>query len=209
MKKFLLSIILALSVLGVYAQAENESGKKLLFVYIAHDSNTPVQQLCDRLRSYYEEATIYEGNVTIFYLGNEDNPIVIEVNTDRDNRQDFDKFISELQNQNFHTVYPLADLQNIVNLFDRLNLATEDGKSLNYETADWFFYVTPRFWDNSYHEELVSRLCFTLGTEAFDMYKFQIKFYYPENNEIKINEEYPFGFKNYGNLNNTFYSYPY
>ena len=123
MKKFLLSIILALSVLGVYAQAENESGKKLLFVYIAHDSNTPVQQLCDRLRSYYEEATIYEGNVTIFYLGNEDNPIVIEVNTDRDNRQDFDKFISELQNQNFHTVYPLADLQNIVNLFDRLNLS--------------------------------------------------------------------------------------
>lgn len=63
MKKFLLSIILALSVLGVYAQAENESGKKLLFVYIAHDSNTPVQQLCDRLRSYYEEATIYEGSI--------------------------------------------------------------------------------------------------------------------------------------------------
>lgn len=209
MKKILLTLVLILSVFGAYAQTDSDSNKKLLFVYIAHDSGTPVQQLCDRLRSYYEEATIYEGNVTVFYLANEDNPIIIEVNTDRDNRQDFEKFISELQNQNFHTVYPLVDLQKIVELQSRLNIASEDGKTLQYDTADWFFYVTSRFWGNGYHEELVSRLCFTLGTDAFDMYKFQIKFYYPEDDDLKADEKTPFGLKNYGNLNNAFYYYPY
>jgi hypothetical protein len=117
--------------------------------------------------------------------------------------------ISAIQNNNSHPVYPINDLQHIIQLFGKLNLTKEDGVTLQYDTVDWFFYVTSNFWQKNYNEELIAKLCFVLGTENFDKYNFQMKFYHPEYDEFKVDEKMPFGPKNYADINNAFYYYSY
>ncbi|MBR2049121.1 MAG: hypothetical protein IKK27_02685 [Alistipes sp.] len=209
MKKFLFVIFALLATYSVSAQTILDSDKKMLFVYISHDNLVNQDKLCDRLRGYYEEAVMYPGNVTVFYLANEDNPIVVEVNTNRDNRQDFEKFISAIQDYNFHAVYPLADVQHIIEIFNRLDFVGDDGKTLNYNTADWFFYVTSKFWEDGYHQDVVANLSFIMGADQYDPYNFQVKFYFPEYAFPKINEETPFGVKNLGGMNKLFYGFTY
>lgn len=207
---FLLIVVAVLTVFKVSAQnSYSDIQKKFLFVYIAHDNQTSVENLCTKLRVYYEESVIYQGNVAVFYLANESNPMIVEINTPDDNRDDFEKMISMIQNNNSHPVYPINDLQQILKLFEKLKLTRDDGLSLQYETVDWFFYVTSNFWDRNYNEELVAKLCFVMGTENFDKYNFQMKFYHPDYDEFKVDEKYPFGLKNYADINNAFYYYSY
>lgn len=209
MRKFILVIMALLATYTVSAQTMLESDKKMLFVYIAHDNLINQDKLCERLRGYYEEATMYSGNVTVFYLANEENPIIIEINTDRDNRQDFEKFISEIQSHNFHAVYPRVDLQRIVEIFNRLDFVAPDGKTMQFNTADWFFYVSSKFWENGYHHDLVANLAFVMGADQFDIYSFQMKFYFPEYATPKVDNKAPFGDRNLANMNKLYYGVTY
>ena len=59
MKRLLLcAVVLLASFTGVFAQ-DSDIQKKFLFVYIAHDNQTSVDNLCTKLRVYYEESIIY------------------------------------------------------------------------------------------------------------------------------------------------------
>ena len=82
------SLLFGLS--SVHAQRSSE--QDFSFIYIAHDENTPVQYLIERLQMAYSDAINYPDEIAVvFYLPNGDAPLCVEVNTKSDNRADFDK----------------------------------------------------------------------------------------------------------------------
>lgn len=204
MKKFLLVLISSVSLmLSVSAQDQT-----LTFVYIAHDNQTPVSRLCDVLQEYYDAAVNYDGYRTIFYLSNEDQPFIVEVNTSQDNRGQFERLLNAIQVKNSHYVNPYVDVREIVKLFNREDFVTSTGALDGVSYVDWCFYVTPRFWKSS-DKEIIQNLCFAMETDKMDSYNIAVKVYYSEQDDSVLNDKNPFGDKNYCGINQMCRIYTY
>ena len=113
MRKIL--FLLALSVICVAASAQSKSFE---FYYIAHDRETPVADLCDRLEEAYEMTRRYDDIAAIFYLPNFNEPKVVKVNLPGDNREDFDNLLSELRLKVSHEIFPEHDYAAILDLIN-------------------------------------------------------------------------------------------
>lgn len=181
-------LMLALPVMG-YAQS-----KSLEFYYIAHDRTTPVSDLCQRLESVYETALSYDDFAVIFYLPNYDEPMVVKINLDGDNRDDFTNLISELRIKTSHEIYADIDYATIIDLINQNDFIDSEGNP-TYSSVLFCWYVNPDFWQFQYNEKLIASLYFNLELEKYQGYV-TTQVWHARGDGIKVNKRYPFGTKN-------------
>jgi hypothetical protein len=180
--------MLALPVMG-YAQS-----KSLEFYYIAHDRTTPVSDLCQRLESVYETALSYDDFAVIFYLPNYDEPMVVKMNLDGDNRDDFKNLISELRIKTSHEIYADIDYATIIDLINQHDFIDSEGNA-TYTSVLFCWYVNPDFWQFQYNEKLIASLYFNLELEKYQGYV-TTQVWHAQGDGINVNKRYPFGTKN-------------
>lgn len=142
-----------------------EKEKKYQFVYIAHDSETPIQRLIPRLHDYRIDAMEGASDL-IIYLSSGVNPIIVEYNDKVQNESEFDDILlAELNERVSHDVDPEVDIERIVELINNnefLVRTTDGDKYLNYESAAFDFYVNPKFWTLNNNESIIVPLYFSL-----------------------------------------------
>lgn len=179
------------------------------FVYIDHEVNTPVNKLCEKLKELYDDA--YEmGDVLIIYLstGLPDEGYcmmsltnvkdVTERNLDKE--EAFDKIIGALQNSNYHSVNPKADVSNILKLFETYNYQDDNGK-LSYKNVKLSFYVGSRFWTLGYEYSVLSYLYALLGVADMPLGTFTYNVMASLADRPKYEEGKPFGELNLQGIN--------
>lgn len=208
MKRFiLLSLLLMSSALVSGGQTKNEvSDKTLCFAYVSHGSETSVNSLVKYLESRYEKALETDDFVFVVYLSDGDTPLIVEVNTESDNRSDFEKLIYGLKLKPLHETDPEKDIKNIVSLFDRLDFVDEKTNEIRYGLVDWHFHVNSGFWKLGYNESLIASLCFVMGVDHFKSDNFRLRCYFSRYDEFEVDETHPFGKRNLCSLEfNPFY----
>lgn len=168
--------------------------KSLEFYYIAHDRTTPVSVLCNRLEQVYETALSYDDCAVIFYLPNYDEPIVVKMNLEGDNRDDFKTIISELRLKPAHEIFPDVDYPAIVDLINRHDFIDDEGNP-TYSSVLFCWYVNPDFWQFNYNEELIASLYFNLELDKYMGYV-DTQIWHADGDGIAVNAQYPFGTKN-------------
>lgn len=186
-------LILMLIPLVVSAQKQS-----LEFFYIAHDRTTPVNELCDRLEEIYEDALSDEDYAVIFYLPNYDSPIVVKINLEGENRDDFQKLISELRVKTQHEIYVDKDLETITEIFNSHDFITEDGQH-TFDSVLLCWYINPDFWLFNYNEAIIASLYWSLEMEQYHKAGYittEIWHAAGDGLEKNVNERYPFGRKN-------------
>ena len=199
MKKF---IILALSILllgntGIMA----DSSTDLYFIYIAHDRTSSVKSLTSTLLDIYNSCVKY-GYAGVFYLSNGDEPIIVNVNFAKDNREDFNALIGELQDKTSHDVSPGTDVKRIVEIFNNDDFIDEKG-NLRYTSVTWNYYVSELFWKMGYNESVIARLNWIMNFTFMKDEDIYVNVFHPSNDQLELTE-LPFGEKNIGNINEEF-----
>lgn len=175
--------------LAAFAQSQSFE-----FYYIAHDRSTPVNDLCDRLEEFFETADQYDDCAVIFYLPNYDEPLIVKVNLEGDNRNDFKNLISELRLKSFHEIYADVDCANIMDLINKHDFIDEEGNP-KYTSVTFNWYVNPDFWQFLYNEELIASLYFNLDLNKYKGYV-TTQIWHAQGDGLKVDPKYPFGSKN-------------
>jgi hypothetical protein len=182
--------------------------KSMCFVYVAHSENTSVSSLVEYLDSRYERAVQDKEFTLIIYMANMDEPLIVEVNTPSDNRDSYNALISELKGgRSYHPVYPDYDLERLVELFEVNDFVADGSNVLDYRSVDWHFHVTSDFWNKGYNESLIASLCFVMGVEHFESDNFRLRCYFSRYDDLKYDMDYPFGQKNYCDMDFKPYYY--
>ena len=187
------SLLVGLS--SVHAQRSSE--QDLSFIYIAHDENTPVQYLVERLQMAYSDAINYPDEIAvIFYLPNGDVPLCVQVNTKSDNRADFAKIVDELQTKRSHNIEPKTDCQRIQDIFNENDIVDQNGSPL-YKSVTWTYYVNSTFWSLQNNEYVIATLCFVMDMEPMikSGYLKVDVLYSGEYDVLPYDKESPFGSK--------------
>ena len=189
-----------------YAQTET---KNYQFVYIDHEVNTPANQVCNKLKELYEDALETE-DVLIIYLSTglpSEGYCMMSLTglkDDTEKKQDteeaFNKIVGALQNSNYHSVNPKADVQNIIDVFDTYPYQKENGK-LAYKNVKLSFYVGSRFWTLGYNYSVLSYLYALLNVADMpkDSYSFNIMA--SRSDKPNYTEGMPFGSLNLQGIN--------
>lgn len=186
MRKIL--FLLALSVICVAASAQSKSFE---FYYIAHDRETPVADLCDRLEEAYEMTRRYDDIAAIFYLPNFNEPKVVKVNLPGDNREDFDNLLSELRLKVSHEIFPEHDYAAILDLINEHDFVDEYGDPA-YTSVTFSWYINREFWLFGYNEDIIASLYFVLELDKYEGYVTS-QFWYPSDVSIDADKDKPFG----------------
>lgn len=208
------SIIASLAMLFVLITLPTQNScaqqaKNYQFIYIDHEVNTPVNQLCAKLKELYEFAD-ETGDALIIYLStglpSEEYRMLSLKNLkdvtgkDLDTEEAFNNIIGALQNANYHAVNPKADVNNIINLFDTYNYQDEKG-ALTYKTVKLNFYVGSRFWTYGYDYSVLSYLYSLLDVVNMPKGIFSFNVMISHSDKPKYPEEKPFGDANLQGIN--------
>lgn len=138
-----------------------KSDKTFRFVYIAHDVNTPVARLVERLREVRNNA-LDDYEDVVFYLANGANPIIVEFNVGENNQSDFDDILLvELNDRNSHNVDAETDKATILDLLNGLDII-DANKRMKYESTQFNFYITPNYWNLKNNDFIIAPLFFAL-----------------------------------------------
>lgn len=204
MERMLLIIAFMLAgVLGV--QAQDYSKVNLHFVYIDHEPSTPVNQLCQRIRTLRDDAIEVE-DALIVYLSDGRQSLLSFTNLqdvygkNRDKNDAFVDIIAALQDANSHDVIAQEDRKNILRLFDEYNFVDENGRFLfNSVTMD--FYVGPEYWTLGNHEKVISHLFVDFDAASFPKEKLSFNVFKPKGLSLNYQEGIPFGDNNIEGIN--------
>lgn len=210
MKSSLLSIVLLLVGMVLPIQIINaQQAKNYQFVYIDHEINTPVNQLCKRLKELYDFAE-QTDDVLIIYLSTglpSDGNCMLSLKNlkdvtekNLDSEEAFNNIIGALQNANYHSVIPKADIDNIINLFDTYSYQDESG-ALKYKSVKLNFYVGSRFWEQGYEYSVLSYLYSILGVEDMPSGTFSYNIMISHSDKPQYVEGKPFGDINLQGIN--------
>lgn len=182
--------ILALMFFSCAAALAQE--KTLRFFYIAHDENTISQKLISELEGNYNDAINRPDDIAaVFYLPNGDYPLVVRVNTNHSNTNDFGKIVDELQNNLSHNVDVSTDLKTIPEIFN--DIENVGGKKA-FSNVEWNYYINSTFWDLGYNESVIAALSWILEMPAaVASGHLKLNFYADENDVLAYDEECPFG----------------
>lgn len=195
--KRLFSILLILTAyLPLQAQTDSRN-RDLSFIYVAHDENTPVQVLINRLQDVYNDALNYpDERAAIFYLPNGGYPLVVCVNTGANNQSAFGELIDELQSKRSHDIDCQTDLERIQSIFADNDIIDADGTP-KFRSVDWVYYVNSTFWNLGNHEYIIASLFWIMDMEQLikSQYMRVYIYYSGENDIIPFNDELPFGDK--------------
>lgn len=205
LRNILTCLVLGCLSFSLYAQDEQEEAyvwdkkeKSFRFVYIAHDVNTPVSRLSERLKNIRNDAA-EGGEDVIFYLASGSNPIVVEYNVGKDNKTDFDEvLLAELNERNSHDVDPETDVDAIFELLDNVDFADENHR-LKYGSVKFNFFVNPKFWTLKNNESIIVPVYF-----CFDVPKLtggRVQFQIMEAREDRLPEGNLFGEKDVEGIN--------
>ena len=194
-------MMLLVCILLSFQSISAQQTKNYQFVYIDHEVNTPVNKLCQKLKELYDDA--YEtGDVLIIYLSTglpsegycmQSLTNIKDVTEKKlDTEEAFDKIIGALQNSNYHSVNPKADVNNILNLFETYNYLDNNGK-LSYKNVKLSFYVGSRFWTLGYEYSVLSYLYALLGVADMPLGVFSYNVMASLADKPKYEEGKPFG----------------
>lgn len=213
MKRFL-SIVFIIALAAGLMQA-----RSLRLVYIAHDVNTPVEQLVSKIEGYYENLEDYadEGDKdrTILYLSSGSNPIIANMESGNRDEENYRRVIRELYERNFHDVDTEVDMEKILELLNEYDFLTPEGR-LDMSQLKFEFFVTPTYWSMKQNESFIAPLFYALGLERLcdpssPDYNRGVTFriFFPSIEELRRSigtDGMPFGAKNPGNINNILQS---
>lgn len=201
----LLLTLVVLPVQNVYAQ----QARNYQFVYIDHEVDTPVNQLCKKLKELYDFAE-QTDDILIIYLSTgipSEGYCMLSLKNLKDvtekqldSEDAFNNIIGALQNANYHSVNPKADVNNIINLFDTYSYQNESG-ILAYKSVKLNFYVGSRFWAHGYEYLVLSYLYTILGVADMPSDKFSYNVMIPHQDRPKFSEGKPFGDINLQGIN--------
>ncbi len=193
MKRFVI-IIMAMLFVAAPLMAQNTK-KKLNFVYITHSDGTQTDRLIVRLREEFNRV-LRMKEPTVFYLTNGRAPLVVQINTENDNRKDFGEIVYQLQSMRSHSVNPQTDIRTIMSLVEDLEIEDTNGRP-TYTKVDWIYYVNSSFWQAGYNESIIAKLYWILDMQQWENANYMsLRIYYGEKDPLPINEEAPFGNKN-------------
>ncbi len=196
MKRLVVTAVCMLTLLVNSWGQNDKSAKELYFIYIAHDENTAVGSLVNRLSEIYDDARNYpEERELIIYLANDDDPKVVQVNTDNDNQNDFGFIVNDLQTKTSHTINPIVDRETIISIFNENDIIDEEGNP-RYRFVDWNYYVNSTFWSLGNNEDIIAALFFIMNMEKMiESGYMRVSVLYGEGEGLKYNKTLPFGTK--------------
>ena len=200
MKRVIFILMFILST--VFAVAATPRVKALRFYFLTHDDKTPVRRVYEQLQQCYRDAMQF-GDSYVFYLSNSDSPIVVQLNTTHDNREDFERLIGELVNKSSHKVSPGRDVPTIIDIMAKLQLFDEDGR-MNYSSVRLNFYISSLFWQMQYNESLLASLYFSLDVPRLKEQGIEFNVFTSQDDVIIYDEQMPFGPLNLGGINESF-----
>lgn len=186
----------------LYAQEETMKAKQdFSFVYIAHDPDTKLESLTPRIRNSYNIA-VSQQVPTIFYLANGNSPIIVKVNFEDSNEEDFDKvLIKELQENTSHNVNGSYDHDRIHQLLTIHNFADEEGQ-LIYQHVNFDFYAGSTFWTLKNNEHVIAALFFELNIAHYINSEGRMSFHVNcPRAASNIDPDIPFGLMNLDGIN--------
>lgn len=185
----------------VTAHAQTDDYRKTMcLAYVAVDDDTSTEEVIGYLEARYAKALETEDFILVMYLANDDEPMIVQVNTPYDNRGDFPTLVEAVRFGENHGVNPKYDVRRLTGLIESLDFLKQGTSQVIYRAVDWHFHVTSGFWEKGYNESLISTLCFVIGVEHFDTDNFRLRCYFSRNDDLVYDEEAPFGEKNYCNL---------
>jgi len=179
----------------IVTEATETASQSFSFVYIAQDSDMPVQEMEKKLQTAWNRAV--QNGPTIFYLSRGlDEPLIVKVNTESDdNRTDFDNALLPAINQGVsYSVDGPHDKQQILNLLQEHRIVGEDGAAL-YKETNFDFHVGQDFWTSGNNETVIAALFFELNIKRYISEEFHFNVFCPRT--ITYNEDAgPFGMLN-------------
>ena len=186
-------------------RAQDYSKVNLHFVYIDHEPTTPVNQLCQRIRTLRDDAIEVE-DALIVYLSDGRQSLLSLTNLEdkkgmeRDKSEAFVNIIAALQDANSHDVRAQDDRNNILKLFEEYNFVDDEGRFLfNSVTMD--FYVGPEYWVLGNNEKVISHLFVDFDAASFPKEKLAFNVFKPKEQALDYPEGMPFGDNNIDGIN--------
>lgn len=203
--KIIFVAVVLMIVGSLSVQAQDYSKVNLHFVYIDHEPSTPVNQLCQRIRTLRDDAIEVE-DALIVYLSDGRQSLLSFTNLqdmagrNRDKNEAFVDIIAALQDANSHDVIAQEDRKNILRLFDEYNFVDENGKFL-FSSVTMDFYVGPEFWTLGNHEKVISHLFVDFDAASFPKDKLAFNVFKAKGQTLKYPEGMPFGDNNIDGIN--------
>ena len=209
MKKQIFSSILFIVIcfIGTICAKADKSSVNLHFVYIAHEVTTPINDICDKLRTFQADA-VEVDDALIVYLSDGKSSFMSFTNLEdathqgRDREHAFQEVIAELQDANSHDVVASEDVKNIIQLFDEFNFIDESGNIL-YNSVVMDFYIGANFWALGNNEKVISHLYQDFGMPQLPKSQFQLNIYAPKTDHLSFPNGKPFGEKNVNGINES------
>lgn len=201
-------VILTVFILFVgtnYVNAQDFSNVNLHFVYIDHEPSTPVNQLCQRIRTLRDDAIEVE-DALIVYLSDGRQSLLSFTNLEdkmgnnRDQNEAFVSIIAALQDANSHEVNAQDDRKNILRLFEDYNFVDDEGRFI-FSSVTMDFYIGPEYWALGNNEKVISHLFVVLDAASFPKDKLTFNVFKPKGPNLNYPEGMPFGDNNIDGIN--------
>ena len=207
MKSYQLIILIAiLWFVGLQnVEAQDYSKMNLHFVYIDHEPTTPVNQLCQRIRTLRDDAIEVE-DALIVYLSDGRQSLLSFTNLEdkrgmeRDKGEAFVNIIAALQDANSHDVRAQDDRNNILKLFEEYNFVNDEGKLL-FSSVTMDFYVGPEYWALGNNEKVITHLFVDFDAASFPKERLAFNVFKPKGQTLNYPEGMPFGDNNIDGIN--------
>ena len=194
-----LMIICFLCCSPIFAQ-EDVLKQDCYFVYIAHDSDTPVGKLSEKIKDMGKDARRYH-HPTIFYLSNDESPYVVAYNIEVSNSVSEDDLLSQLAVKLYHPINASFDYEYIRTHFKDLVLGS--GSNRTFESINWSFYTTESFWKMGFNESLIASIYWTFSIKNYQDRHLNYNVWYSSTSGFAPNSEQPFGVHNLDGINNN------
>lgn len=203
---FVITLLLTLSTTKAQEQ-EERSDQAFRFIYIVHDTSTPVERLIELLYDA-ENRTLGNNQKCMVCLSNGistregEEYLVATILEGSDYEPAFDKIREELRNENAHDFDISRDVDYIINVFNNEHDFLNENGELYYESMTFDFYLPSQFCDNGHAGKLITPLYL-----AFDVPNMPNHFYFnvwigaDSIKDYDYSPERIFGEKNYNNIN--------
>lgn len=182
----------------------------MTIVYVAHTTDVPLARLTELLEERYRGGVQFSNEV-IFYISNGSEPLVVKVNTNDENKADFESMIiDELWAKRSHDVDPHVDTQSLIEIINDNDFITEDGK-LKYLSVTFDFFISEEFWTMKYNESIIAKLYFALDINNIKKNNPDLFFniYHPYEIKLVFEDGKPFGLKDLDKINSNIMLLPY
>lgn len=198
--------------------AQSQNGRRLQFVYIEHELQTPVSTIIRRMKKRYDEVDEFADHESmVVFLSSGQRPFVAFVNLkeyedenslrmitpsgqSRDNRDAFDNVLEAMNNANSHTVDASSDVKNILDILDGLKVFSDEG-TLNFRSLVFDFYVGPSFWAQRNNEKIIARLYAVLQMGVENASNITFNVYKPKGIQLDYTDGMPYGERNLNDIN--------